>query len=144
MWLENEFLCYFNEWKQSIKSLEGNFNKNAQSQMFISRKTFEGFKITVYSLVAVTKFLLSEGMEFVLSERFCQDPLEEYFGVQRQQGRRCDNQDWHTFGLVYNDNSIRLQRTISCNTGNTRGGYDHKRSWENITDEKFPKKQRGK
>ncbi|KAJ8025305.1 Transposable element P transposase [Holothuria leucospilota] len=142
IWLEDEFVRYFDEWKQSIESREGNFNKNAQSQMFISKQTFDGFKITVYSLIAATKFLLSEGMEFVLSERFCQDPLEEYFGVQRQQGRRCDNPDLYTFG--YNDNSIRVQRTISCNTGNTRGRYDHKKSWEDISDEKLPKKQRRK
>ena len=81
-------------------------------------------------------------MEFVLSERFCQDPLEEYFGVQRQLGRRNDNPDLKTFG--YNDNRIRIQRTISCNTGNTRGRYDHKKSWENTTDEPLPKRHRSK
>ena len=76
--------------------------------MFISRQTFEGFQITTYSLIKATKFLLTEGMEFVLLERFCQEPLEEYFGVQRQLGRRNDNPDLCVFG--YNDNSIRIQR----------------------------------
>ncbi|KAJ8050298.1 hypothetical protein HOLleu_03442 [Holothuria leucospilota] len=45
MWLEDAFLRYFDEWKKRIESREGNFNKNAQSQMFISRQTFEGFKM---------------------------------------------------------------------------------------------------
>ena len=45
--------------------------------------TFEGFKITVHSAIKATKFLLEEGMEYVLTERFCQDPVKEYFGNQR-------------------------------------------------------------
>ena len=51
--------------------------------MFISHQTYQGLKITVYSLIEITKFLLSAGMKFVLSEKFCQDALEEYFGHQR-------------------------------------------------------------
>ena len=86
------------------------------------------------------KFLLSEGMEFVLTERFCQDPVEEYFGNQRKLGRRSDNPDLKTFG--YNDNTIRIQKSISCQSGNTRGRYDKKRSWENITDEQLSKRKR--
>ena len=59
--------------------------------MFISRQTNEGFKITVNSAIEATKFLLCEGMEFLLTERFCQAALEEYFGSQRKLGRRNDN-----------------------------------------------------
>ena len=50
--------------------------------------TFEGFKITVHSAIKATKFLLEEGMEYVLTERFCQDPVKEYFGNQRKIGQR--------------------------------------------------------
>ena len=74
--------------------------------MFVSWQTHEGVQITVHSLVEVTEFLLSQGMEYVLSERFYQDPVEEYFGNQRMLGRRCDNPDIRTFG--YNDNTIRI------------------------------------
>ncbi|XP_077866483.1 uncharacterized protein LOC144354694 [Saccoglossus kowalevskii] len=35
------------------------------------------------SFVAVAKELLCAGVEFVLSEKFTQDPLEEYFSRQR-------------------------------------------------------------
>ena len=48
--------------------------------MFISWQTFEGFKITTNVIAEVTKFLLSEGVLFVLTERFCQDEIKEYFG----------------------------------------------------------------
>jgi hypothetical protein len=51
--------------------------------MFLSVQTFAGLKMTVNSVVARTRFLLSEGFELVLTERFCQDDVEEYFGYQR-------------------------------------------------------------
>ena len=85
-------------------------------------KLSKGFKITVHSAIEATKFLLEEGMEYVLTERFCHDPVEEYFGNQRKLGRRNDNPDVYSFG--YHDNTIRIQRTISCQSGNTRGRKD--------------------
>ncbi len=49
----------------------------------------------VKSFVEMVRYLLSdidEGAElFILSERFSQDPLENYFGKQRARGGRCDN-----------------------------------------------------
>ena len=42
----------------------------------------------------MTKYLLSQpGSDqlFFLSERICQDPLENYFGQQHSRGGRCDN-----------------------------------------------------
>ena len=59
--------------------------------MFISWQTHEGFQLAVYSLIEATQFLLQEGMEFVFTEHFCEDFLEEYFGNQRKLGRRNDN-----------------------------------------------------
>ena len=37
------------------------------------------------------KVLLSHRMEFVLTERFNQDPVEVFFGQQRSRGGRSDN-----------------------------------------------------
>ena len=51
--------------------------------MFLSRQTYEGFKITVNSHIVAVKFLLSQGFQHVLSERFMQDVIEDYFGHQR-------------------------------------------------------------
>lgn len=104
------FLEYLRKWKESTECRPGNFTQTARGKMFISWQTFEGFQITVHSVIEVCKFLLQEGMEYVLTECFCQDVVEEYFGSQRKLGRRNDNPDIRTFG--YNDNSIRIQRSI--------------------------------
>ena len=37
-------------------------------------------------------------VDFVLTERFCQDPVQEYFGNQHKLGRRTDNPDIWQFG----------------------------------------------
>ena len=100
-WLINTFLGYLQEWRDNIDARPGNFTQNAKGRMFISWQTYEGLKITTYSVIEVVKFLLQEGFEKVLTERFCQDPVEEYFGNQRKLGRRCDNPDLAQFG--YND-----------------------------------------
>ena len=110
--------------------------------MFISWQSHEGFQLTVYSVIEATQFLLQEGMEFVLTERFCQDSLEEYFGHQHKLGRRNDNPDIQAFG--YNNNAIRIQRQVSCLSGNTRGREDRTRAWEQITDDPIPCKKKKK
>ena len=48
-------------------------------------------QVTVHSFKEVVNFFLENGVKYVLSERFCQDALENYFGRQRAIGRRRDN-----------------------------------------------------
>ena len=48
----------------------------------------EGFKITVNSIIEAVQFLYQHEASYVLTERFCQDPLENYFGYQRSLGAR--------------------------------------------------------
>ena len=98
-----EFLEYLRSWKESTKNRPGNFSQNARAHMFLSWQTYKGFQLTFQSTIESTKFLLQEGMEYVLTERFCQDPAEELFGKQRQLGRRSDNPDTSQFG--YNNNT---------------------------------------
>lgn len=136
VWLEDEFLGYLKQWKESTLNQPGNFTANARSRMFLSWQTYVGLKITSYSVVEATKFLLNEGVEYVLTERFCQDSVEEYFGSQRSLGRRCDNPDIRGFG--YNDNTIRIQRSVSIQSGNTRGRKDKNKAWVNVTDDPLP------
>ena len=131
-----EFLDYLKHWKESTESRQGDYTQNARSRMFLSWQTYEGYKITVHSAIEATKFLLQEGMEFVLTERFCQDPVEEYFGKQRKIGRRSDNPDIRMFG--YNNNTIRIQRSVSCQSGNTRGRRDKRKAWQQVSDDKLP------
>lgn len=73
---------YLRKWKESTEQRPGNFTRNARGKMFISWQTNQGLQITVHSVIEVGKFLLQEGMEYVLTERFCQDIVEEYLESQ--------------------------------------------------------------
>ena len=117
-WLIDTFLKYFADWKLAIDARPGNFTVNAQSNMFISWQTYEGVKITVHSAIELTKYLLQQNVPYVLTERFCQDPLENYFGRQRSLGRRKDNPSLRDFG--YNDNTIRSAKLFRPIAGNCR------------------------
>lgn len=56
-------------------------------------------------------FTLQEGFDYVLTERFCQDVLEEYFDYQRGMGRRAHNPFLKEFG--YNANAIAIQGQLA-------------------------------
>ena len=109
-WLQNVFLKYFEDWLTSIKQHPGNFSRNARSNMFISWQTFEGLKITVHSIIQAVKFYPQHHVKCVLTEMFCQDPLENYVGQHRAIGAREDNPIIRDFG--FNDNSIRNQKIL--------------------------------
>ena len=117
-WLINNFLQYFEDWKQSIDERPGQFTPNAKANMFISRQTFEGVKLTVHSSIELIQYLLNEGLPYVLTEKFCQDPLENYFGPQRAMGHRKDNPSLCDFG--YNANTIRTTKLFKPIAGNCR------------------------
>ena len=108
------------------------FTQNARDRMFLSWQTFQGIQISAYSVIEITKYLLQNGAAFVLTEKFNQDVLEEYFGRQWALGRRNDNPSIYKFG--YNSNTIRMQRSVVPVTGNTRGAHPTKRrfSWYNV------------
>ena len=76
--------------------------------MFISWETYEGLKISVNAIIEATQFLLWHQVKYVLTERFCQDPLENWFGRQRSLGLRKDNPSMADFG--YNNIAIRNQK----------------------------------
>lgn len=115
---------------KNIELREGNFSKLKKSKMVISKQTHEGILITSHALTQYVRFLLSEGIEYVLTERFCQDPVEEYFGNQIMIGRDSDSSDF--LQCLYNGNTIRVQKEVSLRTVNTRGKYSHKCIWENV------------
>ena len=136
-WLENVFLKYFLDWKSSIENRAGNFTVNAQSKMFISWQTYEGLQITTHSLIECIKFLLNSGVKYVLSEKFCQDDVENYFGRQRAIGRRRDNPTVRDVG--YNDNTIKSQISIAPLGGNITHGAS---KWNNIDETPLPKRKK--
>ena len=64
---------------------------NVKANMFISWQTYEGLQVTVHSFKELVKFLPQNGVPYVLSERFCQDDLENYFGRPCAIAFRRDN-----------------------------------------------------
>jgi len=77
-------------------------------------------------------------VRYVLWQSYFEQFSKSFFGKQRQLGRRSDNPDIRTLG--YNSNIIRIERSISCQSGNTRGRKDKKKAWAEVTDEKLGKR----
>lgn len=105
------FERYLNDWKNSVYEREGNFQLSDRAKMFLSHQTFKGILMTIRSFKEATRYLLSEDVHFVLSNKFCQDPLEAHFGRHRSLSRRSENPNIKTFG--YQENKIRLQRSLA-------------------------------
>lgn len=105
-----EILQCFTQWKSSVQQREG-FSQVEKNNMFITHQTFKGMCMTLRSFPEACKYLLTHGVEFVLSNRFCQDPLEKHFGRHRGISRRCDNPSLWAF--AYNENKLRLQRSLT-------------------------------
>ncbi|XP_033103086.1 uncharacterized protein LOC117105890, partial [Anneissia japonica] len=90
-WLQDDFLGFFKEWEAEVNRLEG-VEESIKKKMLLSTETTEGLKITVNSFVELTKNLLDlPGVECVLSAKFNQDPLEQYFSKQRGAGATNTN-----------------------------------------------------
>ena len=134
-WLD-DFLSYFELWKESIEERPGQFTPNDKSSMFISWQTYEGIQIIVNSFKEICKYLFDNGVEYILSEKFCQDDLENYFGSQRAIGRRRDNPTVRDVG--YNDNTIKTQFSIRPIAGNVRGNSNQ---FNIIDDTPLPKRR---
>ena len=142
-WLENVFLKYLDDWKASTQSRVGEFTQTDRNRMFISANTYTGIEMTIRSTLELVPYLLNNGFDFVLTERFCQDCLEEHFGDHRKCGGRSRNPDMYTFG--HQTRHLRVQKQVTCTTGNTRGRYDHKRTHDsNVSDEKCPRRKKPK
>ena len=69
-WLQNVFLKYLSDWRESIEEQPGQFTLNAKDLMFISWQPYEGIQISVHSVIEATKYLLAQDMEFLLTEHF--------------------------------------------------------------------------
>ena len=97
-------------------------------------------QITTHSVVEANKFLLQEGVEYILTERFCQDVIQEYFGSQQKIRRSNDNPDIQMFG--YRDSTIQIQQSVKILVcGNTRGKKDERKAWVNARNDALPKKK---
>ena len=104
-----------------LNSIQGIFLE-MQNVTNIFQQTYEGFRITVNLIIEAVQFLLQHEVSYILTERFCKNPLENYFGHQRSHGGRKDNPSLQDF--VLNNNAIRNQEVFRPIAGNVRGGQD--------------------
>ncbi len=78
-----------------------------------------------YAFVELVKYLFTvPGTEIFLSRKICQDPLEKFFGTQRQIGGTHDNTTIHDFQK--NTQALRVVNSFCRGTvkGNCRGNDD--------------------
>ena len=97
---------------------------------------------TVKSFVELAQFLLSvPGVKCFLSEKLCQDPLEKFFGCQRQRGSSSENPSVAEF--CTNTQALRVVNTDCANVsrGNCRGNAQ-KRTITEKNNEPLPKRRR--
>lgn len=106
-WLSKDFPEYFKNWQKVAKEkkLVGEVDR---SKMLLSVATEEGLLMTTRSMVALIEDVLANDAEYVMTRRINQDPLESYFGHQRQRGRYNDAPTVSMFG--YNSRSINCMR----------------------------------
>ena len=145
----NDFLSYLAEGEESVAT-RSDIPLADWYKMCLSRETLERLRLTsvfymmfttmtlyiaimcihllllytVRSFVEMGRYLLNyPGVKFLLSERFTQDPLESFFGQQRQRGGRSDNPNVLQF---IHTTSIRAHKAITpAVRGNVRGSRSH-------------------
>ena len=72
------------------------------------------------SLLNLVPDLLSiDGIKYVLTDKFNQDPFEEHFGKQRSRGGGIENPSLEQY--MYNERKILLSKSDMVIKGNTRG-----------------------
>jgi hypothetical protein len=85
-WLEEEFLPWLNKWETQINS-RIDVKTKEKSKLMLSTETLFGIRITALSFIDLFKEIFqSSKVKSFLSEHICQDPLEKFFGRQRQIG----------------------------------------------------------
>ena len=109
-WLEQNCLQYLIDWEKSVaERSDAILTKPHKTRMLLSRETRSGLQLAgksfnclklfqtihfflVKPFVEISKYLLEQpGVHYLLSERFSQDPLEDFFGKQRAHGCWCEN-----------------------------------------------------
>ena len=94
----------------------------------------------VTSFVEAARYLLQyPGFQFLLSERFTQDPLEAFFCMQRQKGGGSDNPTALQF--TYHASSLRIQRSTAPSARSNVRGSKHVRE-ETVDDTPLAKRPR--
>ncbi len=143
-WLEKEFVPYLDNWEKWVQ-LVPNITKTEHNNLLLSSETRLGLRMTckyihlIYvmpfiigfpyaynvgnSFIELVQYLFTvPGVKSFLSQRICQDPLENFFGCQCQRGGVHDNPNVQEF--TKNTQALRVINSFcrdpSC--GNCRGG----------------------
>ena len=93
-------------------------------------------------MVEIIPLLLKvKGVKYMLTEKFCQDPLENFFGKQRMKGGSNNNPNVATF--LKNTASLRIQGSVALKPirGNCRRGKENINNIE-VDDSPLPKRKR--
>lgn len=129
-WLEETFLPYLEEWEAEVDAINGLTSKQKE-QMLLSKETLGGLKMTTTSFIELVKYLFTvPGVRFFLSRRLFQDPLEKFFGCQRQIGRTHDNTTVNDFerntqALRVVDSFCRASVKSNCRGNEELNSTDH-------------------
>ena len=75
-----------------------------------------------------------------LSQRLCQDPLENFFGRQRQRGGSHDNPNVVEF--IHNTQALRVAQRVRIRKGNCRGGEENEEISVEENSQPLPKRAR--
>ena len=110
--------------------------------MFLSLQTHRSLKISIFSHIEAIQFSLSEGFQYVLSEKFMQHVLVDYFGHQQAKGGHSDNLAAQQFG--YNDLTNAAQRDVAPVLRGNVGGRYEKKKWHQVSDEPVKKRKNQK
>lgn len=87
---------FLDSWEKEVA--DGKISKD----MFLTKSTSEGLRVTLHSTIGLCRYLLSEcGFSYVLTNKFNQDPLERFFGTIRQAGVQNDHPTMTTFLQLY-------------------------------------------
>ena len=127
---------YLKEWKED--SVKGGGEPEDVARRLLSQETQYGIAVTgnffhiyfieviitfvVWSFVELVPFILKiPGVNFFLSERLSQDPLEKFFGCQRQRGHTNENPSCADF--LKNTQALRVINSVVGHVprGNCRG-----------------------
>lgn len=160
------FLPYLVNWEKSVDARQGEYSKSQRKRMLLSTETRLGLRMTgtysyrgwkhlnlivslyiARSFVGLVRLLFSlpevKGKDLAfLSANLCQDPLENFFGCQRQRGGTSDNPNVKQFY----ENSQALRIVNSFCRGPIRGNCRGMHSKEPVNDEAsctpLPKRRR--
>ena len=97
-WLEENFVKYLVQWRNSVAECPPLFGDVDRKKMLLSQSTEQGLIISSLAISSLVKVVLQAGAEYVLARRINQDPLEAYFGQQRRKGWRSDAPTVSLFG----------------------------------------------